>query len=226
MFPRALLFLAGLCLALTAQSGQDPATVRQVVDKFVSAQIKGLPGMASYTVGRIETAALAECAALEASLPKGARPWGRINVHVRCTAGATWQIFVPVQIGVMTEYLVTARPLVPGRAIEAADLARQTGNLAEQPVGTLIDPAEAIGKVAVAAVPPGRPLRGDMLRQPVAIQQGQTVRVISRGPGFEVANEGRAVTRALLGQVVQVRLASGQIVSGVAKSPGLVEIAY
>lgn len=226
MTARAFLFLAGLFLALTVQAGQDPGIVRQAVEKFVSAQTKGLPGTTSYTIGRIETAALPTCITLETSLPKGAKPWGRVNVSVRCTAGASWHIYVPVQIGVMTEYLVTARTLVPGRTIESADLTRQTGNLAEQPVGILTDPLEAIGRVAAAAVPAGRPLRGDMLRQPMVIQQGQTVRVISRGPGFEVANEGRAVSNAHLGQIAQVRLANGQVVSGIARGSGLVDVGH
>lgn len=221
-----LAFLAAMVLSLPALAGQDPVAVKQAVDTLVTTQLKGLPGTSSHTVGRIETASLASCTSLEASLPKGTRPWGRINVTVRCVAGATWQIFVPVQISVLTDYLVSARPLVPGKSIEAADLATQRGNLADQPAGTLTDPAEAIGKVAAAAVPAGRPVRGDMLRQPTVIQQGQSVRLVSRGAGFEVASEGRAVTNALLGQVAQVRLASGQVVSGIAKSAGVVEINY
>lgn len=226
MRPSLLAFLTAMALSSPTLAGQDPAAVRQAVDTLVVPQLKGLPGTASHTVGRIDTTALAPCTSLEANLPKGTRPWGRINVTVRCVAGATWQIFVPVQITVLADYLVSTRPLVPGKAIEAADLATQRGNLADQPMGTLTNPAEAIGKVAAGAVPAGRPLRGDMLRQPTVIQQGQSVRVISRGAGFEVANEGRAVTNALLGQVAQVRLAGGQVVSGIAKGAGVVEISY
>ena len=69
-------------------------------------------------------------------------------------------------------------------------------------------------------------MRGDMLKARVVVQQGQTVKVVSRGPGFEAANEGKAMNSGGVGQVVQVRLANGQIVSGVASSDGHVEIRF
>jgi flagella basal body P-ring formation protein FlgA len=65
-----------------------------------------------------------------------------------------------------------------------------------------------------------------MLRQPNIVQQNQTVKVVSRGPGFQVTNEGRALNNAQEGQVVQVRLGNGQVVSGLAKAGGVVEIGF
>jgi len=60
----------------------------------------------------------------------------------------------------------------------------------------------------------------------MVIRQGQTVRALSRGPGFAVANEGKALNNAVEGQVVQVRLADGQVVSGIAKAGGTVDVNY
>jgi flagella basal body P-ring formation protein FlgA len=50
--------------------------------------------------------------------------------------------------------------------------------------------------------------------------------VVSRGPGFLVTAEGKAVANAADGQVAQARLTSGQTLSGIARSGGVVEIAY
>lgn len=58
------------------------------------------------------------------------------------------------------------------------------------------------------------------------VQQGQSVKLLLAGAGFTVSNEGRALNNATQGQVVQVRTASGQLVSGVARSGGVVEVAY
>jgi flagella basal body P-ring formation protein FlgA len=52
------------------------------------------------------------------------------------------------------------------------------------------------------------------------------VRVVSGGAGFRVSAEARAVAAASEGQIVQVRTAGGQQVSGVAKAGGLVEVAF
>ena len=92
--------------------------------------------------------------------------------------------------------------------------------------GILTDEQQALGRSAKLSIAAGRPLRSDMLRQPLVVQQNQTVKVVTRGPGFQVANEGRALNNGLAGQVVQVRLGNGQIVSGIARASGIVEIAF
>ena len=79
--------------------------------------------------------------------------------------------------------------------------------------------ADGVGRAA------GQALRGDLLVAPWAVQQGQTVRTVARGPGFSVSSEGRALNNAADGQLVQVRTPSGQTVSGVARANGVVEIA-
>ena len=71
----------------------------------------------------------------------------------------------------------------------------------------------------------GSPL-GDQLLAPLVVRQGQSVRVVSKGSSFSVSAEGKALNNAADGQVAQVRMSSGQTVSGVAKADGSVEIAY
>jgi flagella basal body P-ring formation protein FlgA len=58
------------------------------------------------------------------------------------------------------------------------------------------------------------------------VLQNQAVKVVSKGPGFQVANDGRALNNGVEGQVVQVRLGNGQIVSGIARNGGVVEVTY
>ena len=206
---------------------QDPALVKSAIDTFLQAQALGLPGEVSYTIGSIAADNhLAPCAALEVSRPAGAKAWGRTSVSVHCRAVRGWTIFVPVHVRVVNDYLVTAMPLARGQTITLNDVARQRGDLSDLPAGVLTDEREAVGKTVSMSVAAGRPLRADMLRQPVVIQQNQTVNVVSRGPGFQVTNEGRALTNGLDGQIVQVRLANGQVVSGVARSGGIVEIGF
>ena len=72
----------------------------------------------------------------------------------------------------------------------------------------------------------GQPLRSDQLLSPLVIRQGQTVRVISSGSGFSVSAEGKAINNATIGQLVQIRMESGQTVSGTARADGSVEISF
>jgi flagella basal body P-ring formation protein FlgA len=206
---------------------QDPAVVRSTVEAFLKAQARGLPGDVSYTIGNLDADnKLASCAAMDASLPAGAKAWGRTSVAVRCQSEHGWTIFLPVHIRVVTDYLVSALPLAQGQTIVANDLTRQRGDLSDLPAGILTDEREALGRTILMSIGSGRPLRADMLRQPIVVQQNQTVKVVSRGPGFQATNEGRALNNGQEGQVVQVRLANGQMVSGIARAGGVVEIGF
>ena len=220
-------FLFLFLLSASLQAQQDPAPVKKAIEGWLKVQTKGLPGQISWEIGGLDPGnQLAPCTNFDISRPAGARPWGRTNVVVRCLGEANWRVHVPVHVRVKTDYLISARPVAQGQAVVAEDLATELGDLSELPASILTNPQMAIGKVAASSIPAGRPLRADMLRAQTVVRQGQTVKVVSRGPGFAVANEGRALVNAQEGQVTQVRLNSGQMVSGVAKADGSVEVGY
>jgi flagella basal body P-ring formation protein FlgA len=227
--PFSLPLLTALLVVLSASAfaRQDPAPVKQAVESFLRSQMRGLPGEASFTIGEIDADnRLSPCSALEASLAPGAKAWGRTSVAVRCRSARSWTIFVPVHISVIADYLVTATPLAQGQTISSSDVVRRRGDLADLPAGILTDESEAVGRTAALSISAGQPMRADMLRQPIVILQNQTVSVITRGQGFQVANEGKALSNGLDGQIIQVRLANGRVVSGIARAGGIVEMGF
>lgn len=226
--PSRLSPVAGALLIVlsTVASAGDEEAIRRAVGDFLTRQAKSLPGPAQHDIGRIDASALAPgCKAIAVSAQPGSRAWGRSHVQARCTAGASWSLYVPVEVHVTADYVVSARAVRAGQTLAAADVSTRRGDLAELPVSVLTDPAQAIGQTAAADLPAERPLRADQLRKPVVVRQGQNVRVISSGAGFEVASEGKATGNALAGQVVQVRMPTGQIISGVAQTDGSVRLA-
>lgn len=222
-----LCILSCLACVSLASAAQDPAPVTKAIEDWLVLQTKDLPGQVSFEIGKVDRAnQLAPCTAFDVSRPAGAQTWGRTNVLVRCMGDARWRLYVPVHVRIKSEYLVTARPISQGQLIGEDDLATQVGDLTELPARTVTEMRLAVGKVAAMTIPAGSPLRSDMLKAMLVIRQGQSVKVLSRGPGFEVANEGRALGNGSVGQVVQVRLASGQVISGVATSNGNIEVNY
>jgi len=222
-----LCVLCALAAPVTAVAHQDPLPVRQAVERFLAAQSQGLPGAVSFTIEDIDgNNQLAPCVALDVSLPPGARAWGKTHVAVRCLAPDPWGLFVAAKVRVVADYLVTVHPLSQGQAVLASDLARVQGDLADLPAGILTDEAQAIGRTLTLSVVAGRPLRADMLRLPLLVRQNQTVKLVSRGEGFQVATEGRALNQGSEGEVIQVRLTSGQVLSGIARAPGVVEVGF
>jgi flagella basal body P-ring formation protein FlgA len=222
LFAWLLMLFAGTALAV-----QDPAPVRKAVEEYLRVQTKGLPGEVSFTFRGLDPGnQLEPCGALDVSLPPGARAWGRTNLTVRCLAENGWSIFVPVHIHVVAEYVITARPLAQGQTIARGDLASRRGDLSDLPAGVVTDAGQALGRTMTISIAAGHPLRTDMIREPLVVQQNQAVKIVSRGPGFQVSNEGRALNQGTDGQVVQVRLANGQVISGIARPGGIVEIGY
>lgn len=211
----------------TALARQDLAVIHKAVEQFLRRETQGLPGQVSHAVGAIDARlSLAACPAPEVFLPPGARLWGQSTVSVRCMGASPWQIYVPVTVRVAGTYYAAARALAQGQTISADDLLARQGDLTQLPGGAISDPALAIGRTVAAGIAAGLPLRTDLLRAPLVVQQGQTVQVVSRGRGFSVTSEGRAVTHATLGQVAQVRTATGQTVSGIARADGMVEVSF
>ncbi|MGE5650138.1 MAG: flagellar basal body P-ring formation chaperone FlgA [Bacillota bacterium] len=206
---------------------QQHAALRDTVEQFLHAQTAGLPGNASISVGAIDPRLnLAACPSPEAFFPAGSRAWGKTTVGVRCTAPANWTIYVPATVRVHGEYIVAAAPLAQGQAVGPNDIRKIKGELTSLPAGVITDASQAVGRTLSISTPAGAALRQDTLRAQQAIQQGQTVRVTTNGPGFRVSAEARALTNANEGQVVQARTASGQVVSGVARMGGIIEVTY
>ncbi|MFN6961814.1 MAG: flagellar basal body P-ring formation chaperone FlgA [Rhodocyclaceae bacterium] len=224
---RLAIFCSLLSVALQTIAQQDPAPVKKAIEAWLKVHTKGLPGQVSWEIGGLDPGnQLAPCHQFDIGTPAGARLWGRTHLIVRCLGEAGWRIYVPVHVRVKSDYLISSRPIAQGQTITEDDLVSQMGDLSELPPNILTDAAQAIGKTASAAIPAGRPLRADLIKSPLVIRQGQTVRVVSRGPGFAVANEGRALTNAREGEIAQVRLGNGQVINGTARADGSVEVGY
>ena len=225
---RSLLALSlGLSLLSAVQAAQQNlAEIRQAAEAYAKQQTVHLSGQVSVTVGALEQMQLLACAKLQAFLPLGAKLWGNSNIGVRCHQGAEWTVYIPVTVRVQAPVLVASRPLASGKQLTADDLTLQIAELTQLPSGVISTMQEAVGKVLSAGVVAGHPLREDMLRAPILVRQGQSVRLVAQGQGFKVSSEGKALSSAAVGQLVQIKAQNGQTVSGVVKADGTVEVQY
>lgn len=219
---KALLPLALALLAPCVGASQPSPAVLQRIEAAALAHAAGLPGQVKVTVGALPSP-LPDCEQAEASLPAGSRPWGDVQVAVRCQAGAAWTRFVPVRIQVQVRHAVARVALPAGHRVTAADVAWVEADLARLPRHVLLDEAGLDAAVALQPVAAGAALRRDQLRSSPVILQGQQVKVITQGEGFALTTEGRAQTQAAAGQKVAVRLSSGQLISAVARPDGTAE---
>ncbi|TDQ89911.1 flagellar basal body P-ring formation chaperone FlgA [Paraburkholderia silvatlantica] len=208
----------------TPPGQQDGESIRAAALAFLQQQSAGLPGRVSITVAPVFPRGLAACTSLEPFMPPGARTYGHTTVGVRCIGAKPWTLYVSARIAVDVTYYVASRQIGAGEALSAADFMPRAGDLANLPQTIVTDPRQATGAVALARIAAGLPLRTDMLRSAASVVIGQTVKVIAVGSNFTISAEGSALNNAEPGQQVRVRTSGGQIISGVVKDAGTVQV--
>lgn len=211
--------------ASNAPAGQeDGETIRRAALAFLQQQTVGLPGKIGITVAPTFPRGLAACTTLEPFMPTGARLWGRTTVGVRCAGAKPWTLYLQARISIEATYYLAARQIEPGTVVTAQDLLARNGDLSNLPRAVITDPSQAVGASAIARISAGMPLRQDLLKSASAVTIGQTVRVVAQGQGFSISSEGSVMNNASPGQQVRVKMAGGQIISGIVKDGGTVEV--
>ena len=220
--------------AQPATTIQGPNAIQMQIQQQLQSQLDILGGTndagaprASVEVGPVDPRiANQPCDQIDLMLPAANRLRGRIQVGVRCRSPHAWAAWVPATIQITGTYYVAAHQLAPGKTLDMADLEARTGDLSVLPPSVVQQPADVLGRVLVTSVAPNQPLRAESLRLPIAVQAGQTVKLVADGGGFQVTSDGRALNQAAIGQVAQVRTANGNVISGIAQSVGVVAVQF
>ncbi len=206
---------------------QDLSVIKQKMEAFLLQQSAGYAGEVKVTAGSIDpNLKLAACFSPEVFLPPGSRAWGNTNLGIQCHAPQKWKIYAQANISIKAPYLVAAHPLSQGHVVTQQDLAFAEGDLTQLPAGVFTDASQIIGQTVRSPLMAGSVFRQNMLKQALAVQQGQTVLLTTAGVGFTINAEGKALKNASLGQIVPVKVSSGQVVSGVARADGKVEVSF
>lgn len=222
----AMLMLCWPALAAAVEWQSLPA-IQSAVEAFVREKSAQEPGERTVTASRLDPRLkLGKCSQLEPYLPAGNRLWGNSSIGVRCLAPSTWSLYVPVHIKVSNQVLVATRPIASGKPVEPQDVQLQMRDITPFAGSALTALDQVSGKNVAAPVAAGTILRAEMLRTALVIRQGQQVKLVAQGSGFKVTSEGQAMGNATPGQVVAVKTRSGQIIKGIAKGEGIVEVYF
>jgi len=226
--------------AQSAQAAAQPTTIlgpnaiQMQIQQQLQSQLDILGGTnetgaprASVEVGPVDPRiANQPCDQIDLMLPAANRLRGRIQVGVRCRSPHAWAAWVPATIQITGTYYVASHQLPPGKTLDMGDLEARTGDLSMLPPSVVQQPADVVGRVLLTSVAANQPLRAESLRLPIAVQAGQTVKLVAEGGGFQVTSDGRALNQAAVGQVAQVRTANGNVISGIAQSVGVVAVQF
>ena len=217
-----LLGLAACCATGTAAAA---APLVDELRQFADRTVAGAAGDMEITVGDLDPRVkLAACERYEPFLPPGSRLWGRSTLGVRCVEGASWTVYVPIQVRVYAQALVAARPLTRNQPLSADDVRVDRVELTSNSNQVVTPNDDYAGGRLTRSVAAGETITRALLRAPAIVQPGDAVRVVVGGNGFSIAADGKALTMGADGQNVQVALAGGRMVTGVARPGRVIEV--
>lgn len=219
-----------IATALPLQAQTVEAALAAQVQQFAAEATRRVaePGLrAQVSVGRLDPRLrLAPCQAVQPYLPTGTRLWGATRIGLRCTdAQVRWNVFLPIQVDVFGPASVARAPLPAGHVLSADDLRLAEVNLAAGSGTPALGAPALIGRALSRPVAAGDAVRDIDLRARQWFAAGDSVRLVATGNGWRIHGEGQAMSAGVEGRAVRVRTESGRVVSGVAVSERLVEVA-
>ncbi|MCG5535725.1 flagellar basal body P-ring formation chaperone FlgA [Ectothiorhodospira mobilis] len=162
---------------------------------------------------------------LQASLPPGARLMGNTTVGVRCGGPAPWRLFVPMEVRVSGEVLVTRRPLPRDTVLSGEDIRLERRALDDLHGGYLVDPQRVQGMVLRRSLQAGTVLTPQLVEPRQLVHRGQKVTLMAQNAAISVRVRGEALGDGAYGEQVRVRnLSSGRVVEGRVLSSGVVGV--
>ena len=163
---------------------------------------------------------------LQVNLPtQRDRLWGTVALTVQCPDARSWTRQASVQVQVQGRYLVAARALPAGQALEESDFEWREGLLGSAETA-YVDNVQRLAEAELARpLAPGVPLKLNDLKPLAVIRSGQQVTLTLVGRGFSVVTSAQAQSSATQGATVKVRTQEGKIVTGKAIAEGQVEAA-
>jgi flagella basal body P-ring formation protein FlgA len=218
-----LIVLLSLCAPVWA-ANQNLGLLEQAARRFVQGELSQRPG-ASFRLGRFDRRlVLPLCAEPQVAWSDGAAPSGNSYVDVYCIDPA-WRLRLPLAISEARMGLVLTHPMRAGDTLTADDVQLVAVPDPRMSRDVLSDPAQVLGQTMSSGVGAGIWLRSYMVRPPIVVKMNQRVRVVVAGDGFTVEAEGTSTANGRAGDVVAVRMPSGQLVRGVVSADGSVGLA-
>jgi len=202
---------------------QDAQALVDYVAQFLKTQTRAAARSALQVhVERPRTQGLASCDRLQAVRPKRLR--SRTSIQVRCLAPQTWSLYVQANLALPGVHYTAARTMAPGDVVAADDVHAAQADLLRLPQDAITDPAQAIGRIATQRIRKGSAIKSGALRSAASIERGQRVHIETRGPGFVMRGTGQALQGGAPGSQIQVRTASGSVVSGIVINAATVQV--
>ena len=149
---------------------------------------------------------------------------GNFRVKAECRAPEKWSVFLTATVLKPSKYFVLNHSLDGSKPLSAEDITAMDEYRAHPVPGLADDINRILGLRLSHAIKGGSVIRYSDLSSEPALTRGQKVKVLAKGKGFEINQEGLLLSSTYEGQTTRVQLSSKRIISGIAHSGGIVEV--
>ncbi|ROZ82406.1 flagella basal body P-ring formation protein FlgA [Pseudomonas neustonica] len=142
---------------------------------------------------------------LSAELESPNIPVGRVTVRLTCNSDSPWRLFVPGQVSLYQQVLVSAHPLSRDTVLSASDLTLQERDTSLLRDKYLVEPEQAIGMRLTRPVAPDTIVTFAIIAQNEVIRRGDKVVISASNGSVSVKMPGEAMEDGAVGAQIRVR---------------------
>jgi len=203
---------------------QDLELLRTQALEFLN-RLPDLSKTSRISIGNIDPRLkLTPCSNIDFLMPSNSNQRGNIRLNVRCLAPQPWSLFVSASILESKTYLITRTALEKNHAIDKQDIISTEVFQPHTPPGAINDLQLILGRNLAHPLLAGSTIRMTDLLPESSLTRGQTVKIISKGNGFQITRTGQLLNNTNSGQKAQARTSSNQVITGTARSGGIIEM--
>ncbi|MGD9591663.1 MAG: flagellar basal body P-ring formation chaperone FlgA [Candidatus Berkiella sp.] len=222
-----LIFTGWLSSVFACYATQDLALIDNLIKDYVQESVAQFyEHQADFTVqvGNIDSRLkLEDCTA--PLIPE--IEFGRVNQHfltvkVACETPKKWAIRVPVKVHLYKEIVLASHPIQKDQVISQHDLKYVRTDVSQVSNGYYVSPDELIGLVATKPISDNAIIMHHMVKPPVLVHRGETVKLVVKAPGLTIEGTGIAQSDGMKGQTIRIKNSrSSRMVEATVQEPGV-----
>lgn len=228
----ALLFLALSCIdssGYCAEGYEDTRHLKSQVDSFVTANVAHDENdVVSVQVSQLDSLKLKQCdKTVTVSFSREGLSNQPAAVILACDGAETWNVYVPIQVQIMTKVLSVTRLVSPGETLIENDIDFVPYDKNRLYDGYFKSKQELVGMTASRAIAAGTPLTRKNVKQVAVIKRNQTITLALRRGAIEIEMIGVAKSDGFMDGPVKVfNPSSKKLVDAVVVGKDRAEITY
>jgi len=207
---------------------QSHDSIRALARTFLSEQLNESGKNVHISISTLDRRLkLHQCTeALSAFQAPGASLKGNTSVGIRCRDNKPWKLYVPAQVKLYSDVVVTAGYLPRGKNLNTNNLIIASRDVTTLNRGYFTNLNEAIGHIVKFPLQKNSVVTPSSIAKAKLVSRGQTVTIfLETSKGLKVKMFGKALTEGGKGDLIRVRnQKSKKIVEGIVSSSGTISV--